>query len=488
MRQVLNTQTFLWLVGVLQPAGALELRNYLCEGLDDKDIVPDIDNIHSFLMKQAKMGRIIRVAREPDLFSLTEFGNEVLSKRHRLARDKARLFLLKELRSDRIVLSREVDATGSVGDSPSLDARPHIKGAATNKIVRSSPPGQFYWSLLSKQFSDETGLLQASRDTLYPSYCSFYSEKQLRLAEGKLSEARHWRYMTLGLMLGISPRLIVQIARKPDRHYRSFELPKKSGGTRPIDSPRTFLKTLQYFLNDYFLSGLTVHDAVTSYRAGIGIQENAKHHSKKPFVANIDIENFFGSITTDMVCNLLRNEGYDSQFAHIASRICTKGGTLPQGSPTSPAISNAMIKSFDFEFSRICAEQEFTYTRYADDITISGNYAEQLDSLITICERLLSQGYGLRLNNAKLRISSARSQQRVTGLVVNEGVRPPREWRRKVRSAFHKASLADVIDQKTYVRLCGFISYLSAFDQLKDSVELVKYRQILDAVSIRKNS
>ena len=482
MKAVLNRQTFLLLTGVLQPVSATGMRDYLRAGLEDDLIVPDEDVIYGFLMDEAKKRRMIRVCRDPDLFSLSRLGNENLTRRHRLTRDKLRLFLLKESRSSRVQASRETDATGSDGASSSLDERPLVKGTAANGIGRSVPPGRYHWPLFSRQLPNETGPLDVSRDASGLPFLSFENSTQVAVASGKVPGSFKLDFSTIGLLMGVSPRLISQIAKRPDRHYRKFELTKRSGGVRVIESPRTFLKTIQFFLDDFFLSGLPVHESVFSYRPGLGIIDNASIHSNCRYVGNIDIENFFGSVSSELVERLLLSHEYGPQAAKIISRLTTKDRILPQGAPTSPSISNSLLFSFDRALHAYCDNRGLGFTRYADDITISGGSREKILEGIDFAGRVLQQEYGLKLNKEKTRVSSARSQQRVTGLVVNHGVRPPRVWRRRVRAAFHRAKCEGTVDVSTYNQLAGYVSYLQGFEMLRENQEIRQYRKILRAL------
>ena len=361
MKAVLNRQTFLQLTGVLQPVSATGVRDYVRAGLEDDSIVPDEDVIHRFLMEEAKKRRLIRVSRDPDLFSLSHLGNENLSRRHRLTRDKLRLFLLKENRSFRVKASRETDATGSDGASPFLDERPLVKGPAANSIGRSIPPGRYYWPLFSRQFSDQTGPSHVPRDTSGLPFLSFENSTQLSVAAGKMSGTFQLDFPTIGLLMGVSPRLIAQIARRPDAHYRKFELAKHAGGVRVIESPRTFLKSVQLFLDDFFLSGLPVHESVFSYRPGLGIKNNASIHAESSYVGNIDIANFFGSVSSKLVERFLLRHEYGQQGAKAISQLTTKDGVLPQGAPTSPSISNSFLFLFDRSLYAFCNKRDLRF-------------------------------------------------------------------------------------------------------------------------------
>lgn len=478
MKTVINRKTVLWAIGVLQPVSAEEISTYFKTVLSNAGRIPGGSEIHGFCLEASDKGQLVRVWRKPDLFALTLQGNRYLSDVQRKARDKARIFLLRDARKDRVYSSREVDATGLGGAAPSVDARSTLKGTEANRLGLFVPQGRPYWPRFSQQLSENTGPSPSSRD-IFPLLLLFASPEQLAHACQAPVASLALDLTTLGLMLGISPKLIQQISRRPERHYRSFELPKRAGGVRPIDSPRVFLKVIQQFLADYVLAGLPVSQGVYSYRAGTSIVDNARQHVGKDYVANIDIENFFGSIQRPGVEALLASNGLNGVSAALIGKLVTKDGVLPQGAPTSPAISNAFLLSFDEVMLAGCRERDLAYSRYADDITVSGADRNAIADMIEVAREQLAAQYGLRLNEKKTRIASRHGQQKVTGVVVNEKILPPRTFRRQVRAAFHNAYKQGRGDLERCRGLAGYLSYLKSFDELRGSPELAKYETTL---------
>lgn len=485
MKSVFNQQLLLWTIGVLQPVSLAEIHAYWAVIFKDAGRLPDVELLKKLCGEQLKDVRIIRVDRKNNLYSLTERGNLFMSQERRYARDRARLFLLKETRKDRVQKLREESASGLGGVAPSADTRTSTKGREANKTGPVVPSGHSYWPRFNWQLFKDTGLQQASRNITPLSLLSFADNKQLALACGKEVDKLQLDFRTIGLMLGISPGLVVQIMVKPDKHYRSFEIPKRGGGTRNIESPRTFLKVIQQFLADYFLSGLPIHDSVHSFRQKHSIVTNASQHCQKPFVANIDIENFFGMIRSQGVQKLLRDSGYSEKEADIIGGLCTKWEVLPQGAPTSPTISNAYLFEFDETLSQLCQDRKLAYSRYADDITISGSDLDKIKEVIGLSEKLLFEKYELKLNKSKTRIASQYGQQRVTGVVVNETPRPPRKFRRNVRAAICNAARSGDVSAEQINRLNGYVSYLESFDVLRGTKEIDMHRTNL--IELRKS-
>ena len=485
MKPSFNHHFLLWIIGILQPVSSAEILSYMEIVLEEAGKLPSAEAIKKLCMKQVKLKRIIRINRNPDLFSLTTFGNHYLTKEQRLSRDRLRLFLLKESRSAKLKKSCEMSASELGGDSPSTDERTSLKGREANKLGLSLPQGQAYWPRFSKQLVKQTGQSQHSHDADHIPFLSFNSAQQITVALHQPDNSICLDYQTLGLLLGISPQLIVQICRNPYRHYRQYSLAKKGGGERIISSPRTFLKLIQQFLLDYFFSGLPVHQAVHSYRQGRSIISNASQHVRKTFVSNIDIAEYFGSITTAQINNTLLANGFVDKSSRMLAHLCTIDNTLPQGAPTSPALSNTFLFQFDEQMTRRCAELGLSYTRYADDMTISGDEKEHIKIAIKFANKSLNTDFGLKLKREKIRIARFSGQQRVTGIVVNEAPRPPRKFRREVRAALHNASKAGTIQIDEINKLSGYISYLMSFDTMKDTKEVARYQAELRTLKTR---
>jgi retron-type reverse transcriptase len=161
--------------------------------------------------------------------------------------------------------------------------------------------------------------------------------------------------------------------------------------------------------------------------------------------------------------------------------ICTLNGSTPQGAPTSPTISNFILFSFDDEMANCAVGKDLVYTRYADDITISGNRKEDIISLIDYASSRLIE-YGFKLNAKKTRIASYSEQQRVTGIVVNQKLQPTRKKRKKIRAIFHNASCNPTEWVEHISVLKGYISYLQSFSCLRDSSAIRHYKNILNLV------
>lgn len=244
---------------------------------------------------------------------------------------------------------------------------------------------------------------------------------------------------------------------RADYLYKRFSIPKKSGGQRHISAPSRELKRIQKWISTNLLKSQPVHESCTGYRAGMSIVDNANPHVGKDFVLNADIEDFFPSITIDRVNSLFESLGYEQKFAGYLSRLCTHDELLPQGAPTSPDLANLVCKTLDERLSEFCLQRNWSYTRYCDDITVSGDGHISRTEIDAICNIISSEGF--KVNDNKLRVARKTSQQRVTGLVVNERVNLPRRERRRVRAMIHRKETTGVTSKSALNKIHGHVAF-----------------------------
>jgi hypothetical protein len=202
-------------------------------------------------------------------------------------------------------------------------------------------------------------------------------------------------------------------------------------------------------------------------------------HERQRIVGRLDIKDFFGSVTPWMIARCLADNGFDTDCANRLARLCTRNGVLPQGAPTSPALSNTLLYPFDQIMGVECAASGLRYTRYADDVTVSGDQVAAVAAALSRAEAELQRRFGFQINQAKTRIAAAGTQQRVTGIVVNQSAKPPRSLCRQLRATFHEAAKDPSAHVVIAQRLAGYISYLQAFPSLRSSSDLVEYKTVL---------
>lgn len=239
-------------------------------------------------------------------------------------------------------------------------------------------------------------------------------------------------------------------------HYSTFELPKKSGGVRKIIAPHSNLKIIQQKLNRIFSIIYEQYrkPSVHGFTSERNIVTNAQAHSNSRYIFNIDLKDFFPTITMNRVKRVLMAWPYSLPFVVaecIAKLTCYKGH-LPQGAPTSPIISNMICYKLDKQLQSLAKKHGCFYTRYADDITFSTNRFQFPLSIGTsysvdtnnanVTEvgeelRKLIQANGFEINERKVRLLTVFTRQEVTGLVVNEFPNVKRQYINQIRAMLH---------------------------------------------------
>lgn len=172
-------------------------------------------------------------------------------------------------------------------------------------------------------------------------------------------------------------------------------------------------------------------------------------HEKQRYVINIDLENFFPSISFTRVFGMFSTYPFDfnRDVSTVLSQICCFQGALPQGAPTSPIISNYICRSLDNKLTKLARKYQFKYTRYADDITFSTSYKEITPEIGIIdelnCFQLgeefekIIKDEGFVINQNKVRLQSFKERQMVTGLVVNKKANLRRDYIKNIRAMLH---------------------------------------------------
>ncbi|MCD4675709.1 MAG: retron St85 family RNA-directed DNA polymerase [Desulfobacula sp.] len=230
-----------------------------------------------------------------------------------------------------------------------------------------------------------------------------------------------------------SPQLHLFISNKRVA-YSTFKLPKKNRGFRLIDAPSKDMKIVQRWILDNILYKLNVGEYAHGFVPGKSIATNASIHVAQDLVLGIDLKDFFPSITLGRVIGLFRGIGYNEEIAHALGELCTFNWKLPQGAPTSPMISNLIAWNIDIKLSGFCKKRNLNYSRYADDITISGG--KRLPKYKTLIFRKIEEE-GFSINWEKVRLHDRGSSQRVTGLVVNDKVTLGRKKKKTLRAIVH---------------------------------------------------
>jgi hypothetical protein len=271
-------------------------------------------------------------------------------------------------------------------------------------------------------------------------------------------------------------------------HYRRFMIPKRGGGERAIWAPMPLLKAAQHWILHNIAEKLPVHGAVHGFLPGRSTLSNAAAHTDARIVLKMDVKDFFPTVTLARVKGIFRKAGYREQVATLLALLCTEsprevveleGQTyyvslgprcLPQGAPTSPALTNTLCLRLDRRLSGLAARLGWRYTRYADDLTFSlpaGHEGRpKTGALMGLVKRIV-ETEGFTLHPDKTRIHRQGGRQQVTGLVVNGGGPPrvPRALRRELRAAVHNLRQGKPLKEGvTGARLAGYAAYIYMTD------------------------
>lgn len=238
----------------------------------------------------------------------------------------------------------------------------------------------------------------------------------------------------------------------PDKCYHSFEIPKKSGGTRQICAPNNDLKQVQTALanalyayqREYRESEQIEQKVSHAFEKDKNIVTNSIIHKNKRYVLNVDLADYFGSFHIGRIIGYFENNRhfhFPHEVAVTIAQIACYQGKLPQGSPCSPVITNLIGENLDIKLLRLSKKYRLDYTRYADDITFSTNCANFVTEQQEFMDELISvvKSAGFTINPQKTRLQHKSSQQKVTGLVVNQKVNIDHAYYRETRAmAYHQ--------------------------------------------------
>jgi len=240
----------------------------------------------------------------------------------------------------------------------------------------------------------------------------------------------------LARRLGLSTEKLLAV----EPSYRRFTIPKRSGERRRIAAPSPELRDLQRRILRRLLGRLRVHPAVHGFERGRSIVTNALPHARKEVVVRLDLRQFFASTSADTVERYFRRIGWDAKASRLLMIFCTLDGSLPQGAPTSPRLSNLVNFRLDSRLAALARKLGAVYTRYADDLTFSfeANDPSPIHGLLWYARQIVEEeGYQLH-QKKKLQIRRRHDRQLVTGLVVNDRVNLPRMTRRWLRAVDHR--------------------------------------------------
>lgn len=252
-----------------------------------------------------------------------------------------------------------------------------------------------------------------------------------------------WLQMDVGRLAWLThhcaPSCKPQSPRKSHYHYEWVA--KRSGGRRLIECPKSQLKAVQTKILREILDRVPPHRSAHGFVSGRSILTNAAPHVGSRVIVRFDLENFYANVRFSRVVAIFRRLGYSREAALWLTRLTTSslprsmptleagyhelepylGRHLPQGAPTSPALANLSAFSLDVRLTGFAAAFAARYTRYADDLTFSGDASllRGLPTFLPLVTKII-RTERFKVNVAKRKVLRSNQQQRVAGVVVNE--------------------------------------------------------------------
>jgi RNA-directed DNA polymerase len=286
-------------------------------------------------------------------------------------------------------------------------------------------------------------------------------------------------------------------------HYIHFQIPKKTGGVREISAPLPRLKQAQQWILDRILERVALHPTAHGFRRGRSIVTNAQPHVGALVVINLDLQNFFPSISYRRIKGIFQAIGYSEAVATILGLICTEpdvtaveldGMTyyiaqnerhLPQGAPSSPALTNLLCRRLDRRLDRLAGERGYLYTRYADDLTFSTTDPEKLREIGNILQgaQNIVTHEGLTIHPAKTRVLRQSQQQEVTGVIVNRKLNVDRATLKRFRATLYQIEKDGLAGKQwgsgdLLESIVGFANYVAMVNPNKGQEFLAQVQRI----------
>ena len=286
--------------------------------------------------------------------------------------------------------------------------------------------------------------------------------------------------------LGIPIKTLFAISNNLSSHYKKVKIPKKNGSFRELSVPDNVLKKVQTAIANKLLAIEPISMYAQAYRPGASVQRNASFHVGKKKILKLDIKHFFDSILYSTVKEkCFPSDRYSEQIRILLSMLCYFRETLPQGAPTSPIITNIIMRDFDEKVGSFCKARNIAYSRYCDDMTFSGDFDEK-PVIEFVKDELFRQGY--LLNGKKTTVVISSQRQMVTGVVVNEKMTIPGEYKSKIRQEIyfckkhgvenHLHHINHTGDTKAYISsLLGRVSFVLQTEPCDQ--EFLDYKEFL---------
>lgn len=240
----------------------------------------------------------------------------------------------------------------------------------------------------------------------------------------------------LAQLLGRKVSFLHKVAAASEHFYRHFSIPKRHGGFRALCAPYPSLKECQRWILDEILVRKRCSPSSVGFTRGKSILDHAGPHVGAREILVLDIRDFFPSIRINRVISVFKGLGYTQEVSQLLGRLCCRGGVLPQGAPTSPALANLVCRRLDARLRKSAKKAGLVFTRYADDLCFSGEIIPPgFESLV----HRITKREGFLIKQEKSRkFNECDTRRLVTGLNVTMiDLRVTRQYKRDLRTALY---------------------------------------------------
>lgn len=264
--------------------------------------------------------------------------------------------------------------------------------------------------------------------------------------------------------LSITEQLLYFLTYKKEYCYFQKVIPKKDKTERILNVPNLSLKVVQKWILKEILEKIFVSEQAMAFVPHKnGLRENAERHKKNIFLLEMDITNFFGTITEQQVYTLFCNIGYNSKVASVLANLCTYDNYLPQGAVTSPYIANLVCYHMDARINGYCSRKDIVYTRYADDLTFSSDNRTLLNKIEKFIKYIVTDE-GFTINDKKTRYLSNDVKKTVTGITINDdSIHVDKKIKRDLRAQIYCS--IKLKDYQYNSQILGKIAYVNSIEK-----------------------
>jgi len=237
-------------------------------------------------------------------------------------------------------------------------------------------------------------------------------------------------------------------------HYHRRIFVKRSGGIRLVEAPKRRLREIQRAILRGMLDRISPHPAAHGFVKGRSIHTFVAPHIHQHVVLKMDLRDFFPSLVCARIQSFFRMAAYPETVADLLGGLCSTSVSksfwnthplaasseeveesrllysrrhLPQGAPTSPALSNICAYRLDCRLSGLAQSADAHYTRYADDLAFSGGtrFARSAEGFATHVAAILAEE-GFAAHHRKTRVMRPGVRQHLAGMTVNRRANIPR--------------------------------------------------------------